>query len=146
MQLPGRPNTPSHNDTLVGRLRQVAEQCGATVYTEQPPRIGRSVCDVDLVIEKDGRRIVGKVESFCRRVGRAVDIAVALGAQLLLIVTPDSLTAQACRRQLRRHAPPAAQINVIVCPLGAALDILRQVLDDSDGPLGARRPNQKNAI
>jgi hypothetical protein len=146
MKLPGKPNTPSHNDTLVGRLRQVAEERGATVYTEQPPRIGKSDGDVDLVVQKDGRRIVGKVESFCRRVGQDVDTAVALGAHLLLIITPDSLTAQACRRQLRRHAPPAAQINVIACPLGAALDILRQVLNDFDGPPGARRPNQKNAI
>jgi hypothetical protein len=82
-------------------------------------------------MEKDGRRIVGAAERSSHRVDNDVRKAVALGAQLLLIVTPDSLAAHKCRRQLRRHPPLAAKVKVIACPLGAALEILRQVLDAS---------------
>jgi hypothetical protein len=32
---------------------------------------------------------------------------------------------------LRRHPPLAAKVKVIACPLGAALEILRQALDAS---------------
>ena len=125
---------PFPNNVPAGRLRQVAEECGATVYAEQPARIGQTTCYADLVIEKDGRRIVGKVEPSCRRVGQDVGTAVALGAHLLLIVTPDAPTAQACRRRLRRLPPVGARLNVMACPLGAALEILRQALTDPRGP------------
>lgn len=121
----------SHNDILVGRLRQVAEACGATTYSGQPVQIGDTTCYADRVMEKDGRRIVGAAERSSHRVDNDVRKAVALGAQLLLIVTPDSLAAHKCRRQLRRHPPLAAKVKVIACPLGAALEILRQVLDAS---------------
>jgi hypothetical protein len=121
----------SHNDILVGRLRQVAEASGATVYSEQPVRIGDTACYAGLVVEKDGRHIVGVAKQSYRRVDNDVRKAVALGAQLLLIVTPDSFTAQKCRRQLSRHPPLAAKTTVIACTLGAALEILRQALDAS---------------
>jgi len=132
----------SHNDILVGRLRLVAEACGATVYSEQPVQIANTTCYADLVVEKDGRRIVSAAEQSCRRVDNDVRKAVALGAQLLLIVTPDSFTAQSCRRRLRRHPPLVAKIKVIACPLGAALEILRQALDASRSQpaLGAPLP------
>jgi hypothetical protein len=125
---------PFPNNFPAGRLRQVAEECGATVYAEQPARISRTTVYADLVIEKEGRRIVGKVEPSCRRVRQDVGTAVALGAQLLLIVTPDALTAQACRRRLRRLRPVGARLNVMACPLGAALEILRQALTAQCGP------------
>jgi len=121
----------SHNDILFGRLRQVAEACGATIYSDQTVQTGDTTCYADLVLEKDGRRIIGAAEQSYRRVDHDVRKAVALGAQLLLIVTPDSLTAQRCRRKLRRHPPLAAKIKVIACPLGAALEILRQALGAS---------------
>ena len=135
----------SHNDILVGRLRQVAEACGATVYSEQPVQIANITRYADLVVEKDGRRIVGAAEQSYRRVDNHVRKAVALGAQLLLIVTPDSFTAQRCRRQLRRHPPLVAKIKVIACPLGAALEILRQALDASRNQpaLGAPLPRRQ---
>ena len=121
----------AHNDILIGRLRQVAEACGATVCSEQPVQIANTTSDPDLVVEKNGRRIVGVAGQSHRRVENDVRKAVALGAQLLLIVTPDSFTAQRCRRQLRRLPYLAAKIKVIPCPLGAALEILRQALDAS---------------
>jgi hypothetical protein len=96
-------------------------------------QIGPTTWYADLAIEKDGRRIVGKVEPSCRRVGQDVGTAAALGAQLLLIVTPDPLTAQACRRRLRRLPPVGARFTVMACPLGAALEILRQALTAERG-------------
>jgi hypothetical protein len=58
--------------------------------------------------------------------------AIALGARRLLIATPDARTAHACRRALRRFPPALPELTIIICPLGAALEILRQVLSKCD--------------
>ena len=120
-----------HNVILVRQLRQVGEECGATVTAEQPVPIEGNVSYADLLIEKGGQRIVCEAETTWRRCGVDNDVrkAVALGAQLLLIATPDTLTAQACRRQLRNHLPQNKKLKVIACPLGSASEILRQTLN-----------------
>ena len=118
-----------HNEILVRSLRQVAEECGATVRVEVAVRIDGVVNYIDVVIEKDGRRFIAEPEQESRRVGNDVRKAVAIGAELLLIATPDAPTAQACRRQLRRHPLPSSKLTVIACPLGAAREILRQTLN-----------------
>ena len=130
-------------DVLVSRLRQVAQACGASVNSQQPTKIANTACPVNLVVEKNGRRIVGQAAPLCRRFDSDVANAVALGAQLLLIVTPDSLMAQRCRRQLRRYTPFSAKIKVIACPLGAALQILRQALDASHSPPAPSPPHPR---
>jgi len=135
---------PFHNEILVGRLRQIAEECGATVSTERPVPIDGSVSYADLVIEKDGQVTVCEAEQTRHGVGNDRRKAVALGARLLLIATPDSLTAQACRRQLRRCPPLDAKLKVIVCPLGAALEILRQTLNADSSRPAALPPNERN--
>lgn len=137
---------PSPNTVPADRLRRVAEECGASVCAEQSVRVGKTNCYAELVFEKDGRRIVGKVEPSCRQARKEVDTAVALDAQLLLIVTPDAPTAHACRRQLRRHPHVGSRLNVIACPLGAALEILRQTLTPPRGPAApvARNPGKES--
>ena len=117
-----------HNNILVGRLRKVAEECGAKVSTERPVPIDGSVCYADLVVEKNGQVTVCEAEQSRHRVGNDRCKAVAFGAGLLLIATPDAPTAQACRRQLRRLPRLEAKLKVIICPLGAALEILRATL------------------
>ena len=117
-----------HEKILAGRLRETAEECGATVREEQPVRMDGTVSYADLVITKDGLIIVCEPEQSRHRVLNDVRKAAVLGAHLLLIVTPDSLTAQSCRRQLRRCPPLDSKIKVICCPLGSALEILRQTL------------------
>jgi hypothetical protein len=123
-----------HNEILPRPLDQVGKECAATVYVEHPVRIGGTTCYADRVFEKGGRRIVVEVKQLCRGTDNDVRKAVALNAQLLLMVTPDALTAQACRRQLRRHPPGDAKLKVIACPLGAAVEILRQALTAPHSP------------
>jgi hypothetical protein len=135
-----------HNEVLVRRLKQVAEECGATVSTERPVRIDGSVSYADLVIEKYGEVTVCEPELSWRRVGNDRRKAEALGAHLLLIATPDALTAQACRRQLRRLPRPETRIKVIACPLGAALEILRQTLTAGHRQPASLAPNQTKEI
>lgn len=135
-----------HNDILVRRLHQVAEECGAVVQTEAPVPLDGNVGYADLLIEKSGRRVVGEAEQTWHRVGNDVRKAVALGAELLLIATPDSVTAQACRRQLRRQTPPDSKLKVIICPLGAALEILRQTLSAQAGAPAPVPPDPKGRI
>ena len=132
-----------HNDVLVRRLQQVAEECGASVRTEAPVRIDGTVSYIDLVVEKDGQLTVCEVEQAWHRVQNDRRKAVALGAGLLLIATPDAPTAHACRSQLRRHPCPDAQIKVIVCPLGAALEMLRQSLNAQHAQPARGTPNQR---
>jgi hypothetical protein len=118
-----------HNQILVRQLQQVAEECGATARTEVPVRLDGVVGYIDLVITKGALVAVCEPEQESRRAGNDVTKAVAAKAQLLLIVTPDSLTAQACRRQIRRRRlPPDVKLKVVACPLGSALEILRQAL------------------
>jgi hypothetical protein len=129
-----------HNEVLVKRLRQMAQECGAAVHLEAPVRIDGVVNYIDLAIEKGGQVTVCEPEQSWRRVDNDVRKAVAFGAQRLLIVTPDSHTAQACRRQLRRHTLSGAKLQVIACPLGAALEILRQALDNTPNAPAAPLP------
>ena len=121
----------------------MGEECGATVRAEQPVRMNGTISFADLVITKDGRIIVCEPEQSRHRVLNDVRKAVAIGAHLLLIVTPDSLTAQSCRRQLRRCPPLDSKLKVICCPLGAALEILRQTLGTSGSQPAALPPNER---
>lgn len=134
---------PFHNDILVGQLRQVAEACGGNVFTERPVPMDGSVRYADLVVEKNGQVTVCEAEQSRHRVGNDVRKAVALGAHLLLIVTPDAPTAQACRRQLRRLPRLEAKLKVIICPLGAALEILRVTLTTGQCQPTTVAPNQE---
>jgi hypothetical protein len=129
-----------HNQVLVGRLRQVAQECGAVVHLEVPVRIDGVVNYIDLVLEKGAQVTICEAEQTWRRVGNDVRKAVALGAHRLLIATPDSHTAHACHRQLRRHTPSGAKLQVVVCPLGAALEILRQTLNNTANAPAAAVP------
>ena len=129
-----------HNEVLVRRLSQVGQERGAVVRLEVPVPIDGAVNYIDLVLEKGGQLTACEAEQWWRRVGNDVRKANALGARRLLIVTPDSHTAQTCRRQLRRHMPSGAKLQVIVCPLGAALEILRQTLNNTPNAPAAPVP------
>lgn len=117
-----------HNRILVGRLEQEASECGATTSTEQPVQINGRAHYSDLVITHQGQTIVCEAENVPARVGNDVLKAVVIGAGTLIIATPDAPTAQACRRKLRRLKQPQSDLQVIICPLGAALEILRAIL------------------
>jgi len=133
-----------HNDILVRPLRQVAEECAATVCVEQLVRLGQGAIGyADLVIRKAGHTTLCEAEQSWRRVGNDLRKAIALGADLLLIATPDEPTAQACRRQLRRCPHTDAKLRVIVCPLGAALEILRATLSAVPGQAAPVAPNPR---
>ena len=95
------------------------------------------------VRRKAGHTTVCEPEQSWRRVGNDLRKAIAVGADLLLIATPDAPTAQACRRQLRRCPRPDAKLKVIVCPLGAALEILRATLSADRGPAAPGTPNPR---
>jgi len=117
-----------HNDIQVARLRQVAEECGATVRVEEPVKIGGVVHYADLTVRKNGILGLCEPEGGPARVGNDLQKAIALGADYLLISTLDATTAQACRRKLRRLPRPLPKLKVFICPLGAALEILRSLL------------------
>lgn len=134
---------PFHNDMLVGRLRQVAEACAATVFTEHPVPLDGSVSYADLVVKAHGQVTVCEAEQSRHRIGNDLRKAVALDADWLLIATPDAPIAQACRRQLQRIPPPAGKLKVIVCPLGAALEILRQILTTPTRSAASDTPNPR---
>ena len=122
-----------HNEVLTKRLRQAAEACDAMVQTEAPICIEGNTCYGDLLIRKEVRIILCELEDSCRRVENDWRKAIAFGAGILLIATPDAPTAHACRRRLRQCAKWNASLKVIICPLGAAIEILRQILT-TDGP------------
>jgi len=122
-----------HKEILARRLRQTAEACGATVQVEVTVRVNDVPHYIDLLFEKGGRRFVAEPEQTSRRVHNDVAKAVAVGAELLLIVTSDAPTAHACQRRLQRLPIANANLKVIACPLGAALEILRQTLNNANG-------------
>ena len=117
-----------HNQILVGRLQEVAAECGAAVSREHPIPVGGQIHYIDLLITHHHRVTACEPENCPARVDNDVLKAAAVGADLLLIATPDAPTAQACRRKLRRLHLPKSKLKVIICPLGAALEILRTIL------------------
>ncbi len=129
-----------HNE-MVRRLRQVAEGCGATVGMECLVRLDQDRFGyTDMVIRKGGFLAVCEPEQSGRRAGKDLRKASAMGANLLLIATADARTAEACRRELRRHPQLDAKLKVIVCPLGAALEILRATLNADPEPASPSAP------
>jgi hypothetical protein len=113
---------------MIARLQKVAEECDATVRVEEPVRINGVVHYVDLTVRKNGLLAVCEAEREPARVGKDREKAVALDANYLFIPAPDTLTAQACRRKLRRLPPLQQKLKVFVCPLGNAIEILRSLL------------------
>jgi hypothetical protein len=129
---------------MVHRLRQVGVECGAKVSVELLVRLDDDTIGyADLVVRKGGFLGACEPEQSGRRAGNDRRKAIAIGANLLLIATPDARTAQACRRELRRHPQPDAKLKVIVCPLGAALEILRATLNAADWPARPVTPNPR---
>ena len=117
-----------HNEVLTKRLQQVAVECEATVETEAPVRVGEHICYGDLLVRKYGRSTLCELETSSQGVDKDLRKASALGAEVLLIATPDAPTAHACQRRLQRCRELAPTLKVMICPLGAALGILRAIL------------------
>jgi len=123
-----------HNEIMTGRLRQVATECGAATSGEHPVLVGGQTHYIDLLITQPGQVTACEPESSPARVDQDVLKADAVGASRLLIATLDAPTAHACRRRLRRLHLPKSDLKVIICPLGAALEILRTILTQPTTP------------
>ena len=131
-----------HNRVLADRLERAALAAGATLDTEHRVSLGRGVGFIDLLVVLDRRRIAIEVECSAHRVAKDVAKACAAQADLLLIVTPDSRTAGACVRKLRRlgllKAPSAPAIKV--CTLPVALQELAN-FSGAKVPMNTQRQN-----
>lgn len=91
-----------HNTVLISRIAALFHQTDATIYHEYPTGPGRTAGFVDLFILYKTWRFAVEAELSADRVSNDVAKAIALRADLLLIVTPNSRVATAVRRQVQR--------------------------------------------
>ena len=112
------------HDYLVKDLEDLGRLLRASVRRENPiPGGGYG----DLVFRTPSCCVLCEVEaSSAARAVHDVAKAVRLGASALLIVTPTRRLAHQVRRRLRGQRVP--RLPVIVCPHGAARDILTALL------------------
>lgn len=118
-----------HNKWLVGPVERALRGSGFFVQREVPTGPGRDAGFVDLLAERGSTRWVVEAERTCERLARDVDKAVALQAQLLLVVTPTARDARRVGRRLRELRPGRLPCRVCVLPLGVVLQRLAQKSD-----------------
>lgn len=114
-----------HNDVLLGPVESHFRACHARIDREFPTRPGRDAKFIDLFVNLHGLRIACEAELTTRRIGRDIDKAREVNAQLLLIVVPHRRVA---RYAMERVVDPAAvrrELALWILPLGPALARLR---------------------
>lgn len=109
-----------HNDVLVGRLEAAFRAAGAETVREYPtgPTAPRGF--VDLYVKRNGVVVVCEAELRATRATLAVEKAVALNANVLLLVVPRQTVARAAVARLGDHVREQHPA-VFVLTLGAAL-------------------------
>ena len=112
---------------LVRGIVDLLRQHGARVWVECLVRLPKGWGFVDVFTERDGCRIAFEAELTARRVAKDLAKAEAIGAELLVIVTPDERTAAKARRGVR-----TTELEVWVLPLGKALQRLGEMFSVDD--------------
>ncbi len=109
-----------HNRVIVDRLEAAFRAAGADTYREYPtgPRPPRGF--VDLAVTKNGVLVVCEAELRATRATLAVDKAVALHADVVLLVVPNRTVALAILNRLG-HRARLDRPAVCVLTLGRAL-------------------------
>lgn len=117
-----------HTRVLVSRIEDLLREFGAQLHREHYTRLEESYGYVDLLATLGPYTIVCEAELSADRAVKDVAKALALKADLLVIVVPRKQVAEAIRRRL--HALPAEDLppsglEIWVLPLGPALQRLR---------------------
>lgn len=119
-----------HNRVLVEAIALLLLELGAPFQLEYPVRLADSVGFADVFAVHGSLRIVCEIELTADRVWNDVAKAVALQANLLLIVTPTGAVARRIRKCLRYSATQSVpgELEICVLPFGKALQWLRNKL------------------
>ena len=117
-----------HNQVLLRPIEDLVVCRGATVRREAPTRPGRQAGFVDLFITYRSFRIACEAELTSARVNNDLQKAVALCADMLLIVVPTARVARAARAKLRRAdcKYEGKGLTVLVKTLGQAIQQLNR--------------------
>ncbi|MCG8404184.1 MAG: hypothetical protein MI923_03190 [Phycisphaerales bacterium] len=113
-----------HNRVLLEPPERFLLERGASVKHEFPTAPGRDAGFVDLFAEYESRRIVVEAELTPARVVNDVAKAVALNANLLLIIVPTRSVAKAANKRLSAIERPEG-LTICCEPLGTAMKALR---------------------
>lgn len=119
-----------HNDILVAPIAALLREYGVRSQLEYAIESGRGVGFVDLFAVQESFRLVCEAELSPDRVWNDIRKAVALQADLLLIVVPTVRMARRIRRRLQHPRCPAApeNLDIWILPLGPALQRLREMM------------------
>lgn len=117
-----------HNKVLVEPVAGVLRELGMDVHTEYPIKIGHHVSYADIFASCDGLRLVCEAERSPQRVANDVRKAMALDAQLLIIVVPNKNIARSVFRRLKQIDQPLVgrqPLEIRVLALGPAVRMIR---------------------
>ncbi len=109
-----------HNRVLVGRLEAAFRAAGAETLREYPTGPAAPRGFVDLYVTKNGVVVVCEAELRATRATLAVEKAMALDANVLLLVVPRQTVARATVARLGDHVREQHPA-IFVLTLGAAL-------------------------
>jgi len=124
-----------HNDVLLDPAVRLLRQHGADVHSEHPIALGSAWGSVDSFAIWRSLRIVIEAELSPERVAKDVTKAVALEADLLLIIVPNWRVARGARKKLEKLGVPApSQMEFWILPLGTAMKRLRDLMSLLDSP------------
>lgn len=118
-----------HNKWLVGPVERALRELGFIVRREVPTGPGREAGFVDLLADRGDTRWVVEAERTPERLARDLVKAIALRAQLLLVVTPTARDARRVSRRLRDLRPGHLPCRVCILPLGVVLQRLANKSD-----------------
>lgn len=118
-----------HTRVLVAQMANLLRLFCAIVKLEHYTRLGESFGYVDILACLGSYRIVCEAELSPDRVHKDVEKALALRANLLLIVVPEKRLCEGVKRRLKELPADkirSSELEIWVLPLGPALQRLRE--------------------
>lgn len=114
-----------HNKILIAAVEERFLALGATVSREHSVKVRDRICYVDLFVSYGDSRIACEAELTTDRILNDIAKAIALDADMLLILVPTSTMARKVQERLTMTMPGPSLIAISVLPLGVALERLR---------------------
>ena len=114
-----------HNRVILAQVEERFRRLGASVFQEYPAKTGKRTRFVDLFVLLHGVRVVCEAELSFARIPNDVAKAIALDADLLLIVVSTSAACRKTQLQLKKTLTVLPGLTISILPLGVAIKRLK---------------------
>lgn len=114
-----------HNKVILAQVEEKFRELGASVFQEYPAKTGKRTRFVDLFVLLNGVRVVCEAELSFARILNDVAKAIALDADLLLIIVSTSAACRKTQKQLKKTVTALPGFTISILPLGVAIKRLK---------------------